>query len=256
MGSSATRKRGSGGQRPRDADALPLPARELVRVAAFGARVEAHQGQELARPIPTLGGRAQAVNLQGFLQRARPPSAGGPGTRTGPGRSSACAAGPCRSSAGVRSSEVASLKVDFARGGLHEVKERPARRGLPAAALSHEAQGLAFADFEAHSVHRVDAPRVPPPHPAPQRIVSGALAPPRAARSRPLHQPAGGASPGARRPGRRMLPVTTLHHVGTARRERARRKSSRRSGGEPGNRVSRSTRPASKCGRARSRPRV
>jgi hypothetical protein len=41
-------------QRPGDADPLPLPARELVRVAAERVRVEPDQAQQLGGPAPSL----------------------------------------------------------------------------------------------------------------------------------------------------------------------------------------------------------
>ena len=70
MGSSATIKAGTGGQRPGDTDALPLPARKLVRVATGKVRVEADQFHEFGHTFRTFLFVADVMDVQPFADDA------------------------------------------------------------------------------------------------------------------------------------------------------------------------------------------
>ena len=81
-----------------DADALALPAGELVRVALGVLGVEAHRVQQLGDPLLALGLGADAVDLERLADDVADAHARVQRARTGPGRRSACpcAASSCR----------------------------------------------------------------------------------------------------------------------------------------------------------------
>ena len=69
-GSSQTMNFGSHGQRPGDADPLPLPAGELVRIAVVCVRVHAHLVQELEYAVLFVLAFGQVVDAEGFADDA------------------------------------------------------------------------------------------------------------------------------------------------------------------------------------------
>ena len=61
---------------PGDADALPLPAAELVRIAVPVLRLEAHQLQQLHHPVAHLVGGNDVVELERVAEDVPHPHAG------------------------------------------------------------------------------------------------------------------------------------------------------------------------------------
>ncbi len=77
-------------QRPGDADALALAARELVRVAVDRVGIDADDVEQFLDARLAPAARAQLVHEQGLAHDVRRASCARSATRTGPGRSSAC----------------------------------------------------------------------------------------------------------------------------------------------------------------------
>ena len=76
-------------QRPGDADALPLPAGELVRVPVAVLRIEPHLLQQLAHLLPAAVGDTGRGSRSGSAMISLTRSSAGPARRTGPGTRSA-----------------------------------------------------------------------------------------------------------------------------------------------------------------------
>src|SRR6266496_1268350 len=144
------------GERARDAHPLALAPRELVRIALRHGGQEARVTEKLLDA--RLAGRAvgdDAVDGQGLgdhlaHRHARVERAVRvleddlhlPAYRAELG--------------GRRGRQVLALEKDRTAGRLLELEDAPARGGLAAAGLAHEAEGLAPAYRERHVVHRLD----------------------------------------------------------------------------------------------------
>ena len=142
-------------ERPRDADPLPLPTAELVRVPTRVVRLQpdhVHHPRDLRPPFVR---RSDAVDAQPFAD--------------------AVADRRTRVQAGVRVLEddlypaavrlqlralqrrdVPAVEVDRARRRLDQPKQEPPDRRLAAARFADETKRLAALDIEAHAVDRLD----------------------------------------------------------------------------------------------------
>ena len=163
-GSSQTMKRRLDRQRPGDADALPLAARELVRIAVGCCRRSGRPARAARRPaLAARVARHDAVDRERLGDDRRRRSCAGRATRTGPGRPSASRAASARSVASPSSSvRSAPSKRDPARGRLVEPQERAAERRLAAAGLADQPERLARArSSRLDPVDRVDVRRPP-----------------------------------------------------------------------------------------------
>ena len=85
-GSSQTMNFGLQGQGAGNADALPLAARKLVRIAADCVARDADAIERFEHPTPAFLGRAQAMNLIGFRENGLRWSCGDSGWKRDPGR--------------------------------------------------------------------------------------------------------------------------------------------------------------------------
>ena len=162
-------------ERPRDADPLPLPAAELVRVATRVVRLQpdhVHHPRDLRPPFAR---RADAVDAQTLAD--------------------AVADRRARVEAGVRVLEddlhpapvrlqlralerrdVPAVEVDRARRRLDEPQQQPPDRRLAAARFADEPQRLAARDLEADAVDRLDDGDRPLQDPAADREVLDEIA--------------------------------------------------------------------------------
>ena len=152
------------GQGAGDAHALPLPARELVRVAVGVLAVEAHalqQADDAVAAVLVVGG--QLVDVDAFAHDVPDGHAGvQAGVRVLEHDLHAAAVGQ-HIDGDVLFFVKQHLAVidDGAVGGLVQAQQRAARGGLAAAGLAHQAQGLAFADGKADVVHGLHIALVP-----------------------------------------------------------------------------------------------
>src|SRR5262249_55455724 len=136
------------GERARDADALALPARELVRIAPDLLGVEAHELEELAHAPRALGlVRADAEDLHALGHRAAPPRARVErGERVLEDDVDRAPVGMRRPLVGGE--EVDTVEPDAARLRLDEAEQRAADGRLPAARLADERERAARFDRE------------------------------------------------------------------------------------------------------------
>jgi hypothetical protein len=162
----------SEGERACDADALPLAAGELVRVAVVVLGVEADQlEQVLHRPLRAVFG----LDLLQTERRTHDRSDGVPrvqrGVRVLEDHLHLAAQ---RTHAGCRQvGDVPAVEVDPTAGRLLEPGEHAPGGRLPAAGLADEAERLAARDGEVDAVDRLDCADLATPHPARDREVLG-----------------------------------------------------------------------------------
>src|SRR4051794_13702896 len=140
-------------ERPRDPDALPLAAGELVRVADPVVGVEADGREQLAPPLAPLLLRPDAVDLQRF---ADDPARRHPRVerRVRVLEDHLEPAPELAQLAALDVRDVLAVERDRAAGRLVEAHDRAARRALAAARLAHEPQRLALAEREGDAVDR------------------------------------------------------------------------------------------------------
>ena len=157
------------GQRPGHADALALPAGELVRVAVDDAGIEADQPQQFAHPGVLLGTGHRGVHLQRLPQRLAHRHAR---VQRGEGileHDLHVAAQPAKvgPAAGDDVDPLSRAVVDrapqdhFTRGRFDQPKDAPCGGGLSAARLPHQAQRAPETDIEGQASHRGDLALLP-----------------------------------------------------------------------------------------------
>ena len=144
------------GQRPGDADALPLPAGERVRVAARVLRAQPDDGQQLGDPV------AQRLPLQHLVDDeglGDHPADGHPGVQRGhrvlEDELHPRADRVHRLGVGVLEVHRAELGVaedDLAAGGFLQPDDGPPGGGLAAAGLADDGHRLTAVDAERHPV--------------------------------------------------------------------------------------------------------
>ncbi len=153
------------GERPRDGDALPLPAgqlvRELVDVPRGGREV--HALQQLGQGRLQLGPAQRAPAGLAPVQAQRPGQGvahGVHGVQGGEGvledhlhAPHVRAEGPAASQAGLGAVEQHLPARDGDESG-----QQPGDRGLAGPRLPHHGQDLAAVELEVHAVHGVDRP--------------------------------------------------------------------------------------------------
>ena len=139
IGSSATIRSGLQRQRARDPDALPLAARELVRVARRVVRVEADRREQLADALAPLGRLADVVDVE---RLGDDPAGGHPRVEAGV-RVLEDHLHPAPQAAQVRALElgdVLAVEEDPAAGRRVEPDDRPSGRALAAARTRRRAR--------------------------------------------------------------------------------------------------------------------
>ena len=144
-------KRGSDRERARDADALALPAAELVRVARRRLRRQADQLEQLGNPpSPLLGARADAVDHQPLADDARDPHARiQRAVRILEDDLHRAAHGAQLARGAARRSDRPSKRTSPAVGSS-ESQDQAAERRLAAARLADQPERLAGTDVERH----------------------------------------------------------------------------------------------------------
>ena len=148
---------GFDGEGARDPDALPLAARELVRVAPEVVGAEADRLQQVDDPLLPLAPRlGELVDDEG-LADDRAHRHAGVQRRVGVLEDDLHVAPQVAQRALVEGGDVLVLEPHLARGGLDEAEDAAAGGGLAAARLAHEAERLALQDLHGDVVHRVDA---------------------------------------------------------------------------------------------------
>ena len=151
-------QRGLHGEGARDAHALPLAARELVRVAVGVLRQEPDVPEQILHArrarVPVGHDPVHAERLGQDL------ADGHPGVERAVGvledHLDPAPEGP--EGGLVERREVLAFEEDRPARRPLELQDAPPRRRLAAARLADEAEGLAAADREAHPVHRADHP--------------------------------------------------------------------------------------------------
>src|SRR5450756_2204095 len=147
-------------KRPRDADALPLPAAELVRVAVAVVGIEPHDAEQLADALLAIAWRPDGVDLEGLLHDAA----------HGHPRIEACvrvledhlhpAPHPPQRLA-LERRQLRAVEGDRACRGPVEADDRAPGGALAAARLPDEPERLAAPQRERHAVDRPHVARVP-----------------------------------------------------------------------------------------------
>ncbi len=152
-------ERGFDGQRPCDADPLPLAARELMRVPGGISRIEADLLQELGHPLRNLSLRRQSVDLDPLGDRI-------PDSHPWIERAVRILEDDLQLSPGLpqlgsaERQEIAPLEGDGTAGGLQQAEDRATDRGLAAPRLPDEPKRLSRADSERDAIHRTDRRRL------------------------------------------------------------------------------------------------
>jgi hypothetical protein len=143
------------GERARKADALPLTAAELVRVALEVCRVQADELEQLADAAATLVSIAEAVNDQRFLDDLTCPH---PRVqrRVWVLKDDLHVAPRLPHLARGQREHLAAAESHVAGGRLDEPKHASPRRRLAASRFAHQPERFAFNDAEAHVVDRPD----------------------------------------------------------------------------------------------------
>jgi hypothetical protein len=151
-GSSHTITLGSTGERAGDAQPLPLPAGELVRVFAHLVGPQAHAREQAGDTLGTLGARSDAIVVQRFADdsaRAHPWI-----ERCIRVLENDLQPAPARAHrAAIESCDVVTFQRDRAAGRLDETQDRFSGRRFSAPALADQSQGFARGDVERHAVH-------------------------------------------------------------------------------------------------------
>ncbi len=151
------------GQRPRDRDALALPAGELVRKLLHVGTGQPHRQQQLA----DLGAQTRGVAEQTVLaQRLADdvqhlPARVEAGIRVLEDHLHAPAQGAQIGGRRLEHPRVLAVEEDCAAGGFVQAHQQPRHRALAAAGFTDQRQRLALVDAEADAVDRVhELPRL------------------------------------------------------------------------------------------------
>ena len=141
-------------QGARDADALPLPAGKLVRVAVEHVAAHADHLQQLLDLAVALGGRADAVYVQRLTNGLRDRAAR---AQRGEGvlEDDLHLAAHLEPARGRGRGQVLALEDHLAAGRLLQLQDRAAKRRLAAARLADQAERLAEFERKAHAVDRL-----------------------------------------------------------------------------------------------------
>ena len=142
------------GEGPRDADALTLAARELVREPVVVLGVEADDLEQLLHAALDLGVRAEPVHHERLADdEADPLPRVQRGVRILEDHRHLAADGTHRRAREIR--DVAALEQDPAVGRIEQPHDAARERRLAAARLADDAQGLAGLDAERDAVDRL-----------------------------------------------------------------------------------------------------
>ena len=142
------------GERPRDADPLPLPAGEFMRPAVGGVGGEAHEIEQLGDAARDLGLRPHAMDGERLAEdlahaHARVERAVGVLKDHLDAAVVAAELGP------RQRADVEAVEADLALVGLDQPHQAAGERGLAAARFADDAERLAARDCEAHAVQRM-----------------------------------------------------------------------------------------------------
>ena len=150
------------GQRARDANALALPAAELMRVTLVVGRIKSDRAEQIAdaRP-PRSGAVGQPVDVNrladdlahghAWVERA---------VGVLENHLELAATGAQRFTAQLR--DVLALEKDAPRRRLKEPDDGAAQRGLATAAFAHEPERFAGSELQAHVIHGLHMRAHPP----------------------------------------------------------------------------------------------
>src|SRR5258706_3108342 len=146
--------------RARDADTLPLPARELVRVALRVLRCEAHECEDLrdAFLAPALGQSVQHQRLRQHLSHGHARVQRSVGILEDDLQRAAGSA----QLALVEGKKIPPLEAHLARGRLEEPQRETPGGRLAASRFAHQRQRFPPCQLEAHVVHGVHHSRAAP----------------------------------------------------------------------------------------------
>jgi hypothetical protein len=155
-------------ERASDPDPLPLAARELVGIAAGVVWLQPDLVHHLADLLPPLGVAAETVDAQALADAVtdRRPRVQ---ARIGVLEDDLHPPSIRLERGALDRRDVRSIELDPARRGVEEPQDHPPDRGLAAARLAHQAEGLAAADLEADPVDRLDRPDLTLQDPAADR---------------------------------------------------------------------------------------
>ena len=158
------------GERPGDADALPLAPGKLVRVAIQVGRVEAHFHQDFLDAVAAFGFGSDTVDPQPFLDDPADGHAGIQGAeRILKDDLHIAAELPQRRARAV--GDVFAAKVNRAARRFVQAQQRAADRRFAAAAFADESQRFAGLDGERDVIHGVDVSHHALQQPLPHRKV-------------------------------------------------------------------------------------
>ena len=145
---------GPRGQRPRNADALALAARELMGVALGVVGVQAHGLEQLGHQLLGRGARGDAVQQDRLHQRLAHRHARVERAERVLEHHLHVPARALQAGGGQRD-DVLAIEHHRAAVRLQQAQQGPAGGGLAAAALAHDGQRFARADREGHVGHRL-----------------------------------------------------------------------------------------------------
>ena len=200
---------------PRDVDALPLPARELVGIAAGECRIQADEPHHLLDAPAAARSIEAPVDVDGLGDDVRHLHAW---AQRGEGVLEDHLHAPAQA-AHLGGREVAkrgAVEDHLAAGGADEAEDRARERALPAAALADEPDGLAAGDVERYAVDRPQRTHLAPDHGAAQERKGD----PQVADTDERGRPEGGVGSAGRRSGRRR---SARNDQGNSRRKRSSR---------------------------------
>ena len=149
------------GERPGDADALALPAAELVRIAVERIGVDAHRLKELAHLDLAAGAVGELMHKQGLADDV---ADGHAAVEAGVGvlEDHLHAAALTAQGAALEMRQVAALVEHAAGGGPDELQDGAPGGALAAAAFADQAERLAAPDLEVDAVDRVHGAHLVP----------------------------------------------------------------------------------------------
>src|SRR5690348_826782 len=148
-------------ERPRDPDALALPARELMRITVKRVGPDPDHIEQFDDPLLLLSAACETMDLDSFADNRPHPHA----------RIQRCVgiledelhltAQMTKFAAG-KGGEIASVEEDLAGSWLDELEDEPAQRRFPRSRLADQPERFARDDFEVDAVDRLDAKPLAP----------------------------------------------------------------------------------------------
>jgi hypothetical protein len=143
-------------ERTSDADALALPAREFVRIAAGVIGTQTHRAQQFSHPrVHVGGGLRQPMQAQRFGQQARHRH-GRIERRIRILKDDLQRASSLAQRARIKRAEILPIEVDLARGRLDQPQQQPPQSRLPAPGLADDPDRFTGHHRQVHVVDGAD----------------------------------------------------------------------------------------------------